>query len=158
MRKVTPRKPRAVPILAGSVSSLLVSFGIVGFLHELTNLPFRTTVGEGLGLFWFLALYRTWPPKRNVESNDQHKAALVRQFGHAKESLEIEWKFTQKFGPRDVLVSVHATSVNPIDVKFRQGYGSSLLHCVARSSGLPYVAVTVFSALVDCVGLSRNNA
>ena len=228
VRRVTPRKSRAVPILAASVSSLLVSFGIVGFLHELTNLPFRTTVGVGLGLFWFLTLCRTWPPKRNVESTGRHKAALVRQFGQAKESLEIESKFTQKFGPRDVLISVHATSVNPIDVKIRQGYGSSLIHHIARSRGhsifplllgrdcsgevvaigddvtqfavgdqvygvsaagfghgthaqlvpldedsvalkppslehrdaasLPYVAVTVFSALVDCVGLSRNNA
>ena len=227
VRRVTPRKPRAIPILAGSVSSLLGSFGIVG-LHELTNLPFRTTVGVGLGLFWFLTLCRTWPPKKNVESTGRHKAALVRQFGQAKESLEIESKSTQKFGPGDVLVSVHAASVNPIDVKIRQGYGSSLVHCIARSRGhdifplllghdcsgevvavgddvtqfavgdqvygvsaagfgrgthaqlvpldedsvalkppslehrdaasLPYVAVTAFSALVDCVGLSRNNA
>ena len=228
VRRVTQRKPRALPILAGSVSSLLVSFGVVSFLHEVTNLPFRTTVGVGLGLFWFLTLCRTWPPKKNVESTGRHKAALVRQFGQAKKSLEIESKFTQKFGPRDVLISVHAVSVNPIDVKIRQGYGSSLLHLIARYRGhntfplllgrdcsgeivavgddvtqfavgdqvygvsaagfghgthaqlvpldedsvalkppslehrdaasLPYVAVTVFSALVDCVRLSRNNA
>ncbi|MCP4868186.1 MAG: NADP-dependent oxidoreductase [Proteobacteria bacterium] len=49
------------------------------------------------------------------------RAAVLHAFG-GPEQLSIEEAPDPVAGPRDVLVQVHATSVNPIDFKVRKGY------------------------------------
>ena len=55
------------------------------------------------------------------------RVAQFRTYGAAREVLEVvEEKTLPKPGPSDVLVRVHASSVNPIDCAVRQGYGHEL--------------------------------
>ena len=142
-------KPKPSSPTAPFVFDMLASVGLVGLLQEFTQLPFKTTVGAGLGLFWLMRMLRTRPLPQNVESTGRHMAAVVKQFGSAEQTLQIEPKFMQKFGPKDVLIRVHAASVNPFDVKIRQGIIASLLHLVARLKG-----TSVFPLLLgrDCSG------
>ena len=150
--RVPPRvlmKPKPSSPIAPFVFDMLSSIGLVGLLQRFTQLPFKTTVGAGLGLFWLMRMLRTHPLPQNVESTGRHMAAVVKQFGSAEQALQIEPKFMQKFGPKDVLIRVHAASVNPTDVKTRQGATASLLHRVSRLKG-----TSVFPLLLgrDCSG------
>ena len=128
---------------------LLATVKIGSILHRYAGFSFKTAVGAGLGLFWLIRLLRMHPPPENVSSTGRHKAALLKQFGRAEDAFEIDSRFTQKFGANDILIRVHAASVNPIDVKVRKGYLSSLLHRIARLKG-----TAVFPILLgrDCSG------
>lgn len=63
-------------------------------------------------------------------------------------------------GPRDVLVEVHAASVNPIDTRMLEGYGSKLLNVMRSVAGglseFPLVLGRDFSGRVAAVGGSVN--
>ena len=49
------------------------------------------------------------------------KAAIIRGYG-GPEAFEVTQMPMPRCGPKDVLVEVHAASVNPVDWKIRQGY------------------------------------
>ena len=51
------------------------------------------------------------------------KAGWYKQFGDAKDVIEIGEMDTPEVGTGDVLVRIHASGVNPSDVKKRAGYG-----------------------------------
>ena len=125
-----------------------VAGGMGAILHEYAELDFNTSLGVGLGLFWFLLHCKALPRPR-VETTGRHKAAVVKAFGRAEDAFQIDEKYVQKFGPNDVLIRVRAVSVNPIDVKIRRGHIASLLKRVALFTGRP-----VFPILLgrDCSG------
>ncbi|MDN4525623.1 NADP-dependent oxidoreductase [Fictibacillus fluitans] len=49
------------------------------------------------------------------------KAIIINEYG-GREQLVEKKVYDPKPGPRDVLIEVHATSVNPVDWKIREGY------------------------------------
>ena len=71
-------KPNPSSPTAPFVFDMLASVGLVGLLQEFTQLPFKTTVGAGLGLFWLMRMLRTHPLPQNVESTGRHMAAVVK--------------------------------------------------------------------------------
>jgi len=57
---------------------------------------------------------------------------IINQLGKADKVLQIDPQFVGEFGPKDVLIRVHAASINPIDLRMREGYGASMFHALAR--------------------------
>jgi NADPH:quinone reductase-like Zn-dependent oxidoreductase len=55
------------------------------------------------------------------------RAARIRSYG-PPEALAIEETSEPEIGPRDVLVEVHASSVNPVDWKIRSGAQRAIIH------------------------------
>ena len=140
------KPPSPTPSLCFDV---VTAMGIGSLLHKYAGLNFRAAVGVGLGAFWFLRSLKMFIPPELPESTGRHKAAVIKQFGKADEVFEIDPKYTQLFGANDILIRVHAVSVNPIDVKIRKGYIASLLQRIARMKKMP-----VFPILLgrDCSG------
>ena len=128
---------------------VVMSLGMGSLLHKYAGLNFKSAVGIGLGAFWFLRSLQMFIPPESPESTGRHKAAVIKQFGKAEEVFEIDPKYVQTFGPNDILIRVHAVSVNPIDVKIRKGYIAFLLQRIARLKKTP-----VFPILLgrDCSG------
>ena len=129
-----PSKPSSP--FTSFVPSLVVAGGVGGLLHKYAGFDMTQSLGVGLGLFWFLLRRRSVPQVRE-EGTGRHKAAVIKAFGRAEDVFQIEPKYTQKFGPNDILVRVRAVSVNPIDVKVRRGYIATLLARLSFFKGSP---------------------
>ena len=54
------------------------------------------------------------------------KAITIHEFGGPEELLYEEMPVPE-FGPGEILVKVHATAINPVDWKIREGYISIIL-------------------------------
>lgn len=76
------------------------------------------------------------------------KAAIIREYG-SPDVFRIEDVPAPKCGPRDVLIDVHASSVNPVDTKIRRGF----MRAVIRYR-LPWVLGLDVSGVVREVGAS----
>lgn len=74
------------------------------------------------------------------------KAALFHQYGDA-DVLRVEDVPDPTAGPRDVLIRVHAASVNPVDCKIRSGAQRALIHY-----RLPQITALDVSGEVIAVG------
>ena len=142
-------KLKPPPPTASFAMDVALTTGIGCLLHIYAGLDFKASVGAGLGLFWFLRRLKAFRPPQLSVSTGRHKAAVIKQFGRAEEAFEFDLKYTQRFGANEILIRVHAVSVNPIDVKIQKGYTASLLQRIARLKGTP-----VFPFLLgrDCSG------
>ena len=69
----------------------------------------------------------------------RHKAAVLCSYGLPATSLKLDEKRVSRFGPKDVLIKVHAASVNPIDVGMSMGYGSKMIASRFQGTSLPRV-------------------
>ncbi|MBX3273367.1 MAG: NADP-dependent oxidoreductase [Sandaracinaceae bacterium] len=74
------------------------------------------------------------------------RAARIHEYG-PPEALRVEEVPRPAPGPRDVLVEVHAASVNPVDYKIRSGAQRALIHY-----RLPWILGLDFSGVVVEVG------
>lgn len=79
-------------------------------------------------------------PDPFIQSTSRHKAALISKYGTADSVLKVEPRHVGSFGPCDVLIRVHASSVTALDVLMRMGLGSNRYQGLFRLSGLsgPY--------------------
>lgn len=74
------------------------------------------------------------------------RAARIHRYG-PPEVLQVDDVPAPTPGPRDLLVDVHASSVNPVDVKIRSGGQRALIHY-----RLPWTLGLDFSGVVTAVG------
>ncbi len=124
-------------------------------LNEYTSLPVKCTGGIGLGVFWLLRGLRSASLPQSVQRVSRYHAVVQNTFGEADVALQIEPRFTGSFGPKDVLVRVYAASLNPLDIRMRQGYGAPMLIQRAtanRKSFFPLVLGRDCSGEVVAVG------
>ena len=110
----------------------LVSFSATLLLQEYTNLSFASTIGIGMGIFWTWRAINTIPKTPFMQSISRHQAIVMNQFGSADKVLQLDPRFVGEFDPKDVVVRVHAASINPIDLRMRKGYGAPMLRTIAR--------------------------
>ena len=110
----------------------LFSLSATFLLREYTNLSFSFVVGIGMGIFWVRRAINTFPKPPFMQSISRHQAVIINQFGNADKVLQIDPRYVGEFGPKDVLIRVHAASINPIDLRMREGYGASMFHALAR--------------------------
>lgn len=122
-------------------------------LRGLAKLSEVACVGYGMGVTWLLSGLLARPPLEFVQAVSRHRALVINEFGEADKVLKEDPKYIREFLPTDVVIKVHAFSVNPIDVRMRQGYGSSLLAAVSgRRSFFPLVLGRDCSGEVIAVG------
>ena len=130
-----PTRIRKSPFPFNPPTSLfdgLFSLSTTFLLREYTNLSFSFVVGIGMGIFWVRRAINTFPKPPFMQSISRHQAVIINQFGSADKVLQIDRRFVGEFGPKDVLIRVHAASINPIDLRMREGYGASMFHRFAR--------------------------
>ncbi|CAN7937726.1 unnamed protein product [Ixodes hexagonus] len=66
------------------------------------------------------------------------KAWQTHKFGGVDDVLLEEVRVPQLRSPRDVLVKIHAASVNPLDVAMIDGYGRNVIDVLRRVQHFPY--------------------
>lgn len=137
----------AIESLARDVAVRLV---VTGLLVKYTQLPLLASGAVGLGVFVLLRALSVGPPYRNVQSSSRHKAALVSKYGKADSVLAVDPKYVGKFGPEDVLIRVHASSVTGLDLSMRNGRGAICYQKMAcMCFGGPYFPLVLGR---DCSG------
>ena len=124
LQRLPPFQPTKPPSQSASlVLDVVLGGGIGTLFYKFGGLSFKAAVGVGLGLFWCLRHTRALAvPQPMEETTGRHKAALVKGFGNAEQAFEVDPRYTQRFGPNDILIRVHATSVDAHDVNVRRGY------------------------------------
>ena len=133
--KRVPARIQKSPFPFGRPTALfdaLVSFSATLLLQGYTNLSFSSTIGIGMGFFWIRRAISTFPKTPFVQSISGHQAIVMNQFGSAGKVLKLDPRFVGEFGPKDVVIRVHAASINPIDLRIREGYGAPMLRTIAR--------------------------
>ena len=100
-------------------------------LQRYANLSFSSTIGIGMGIFWIRRAIKGIP-KGALLNLSQHRAVVMSQFGSADKVLQLDPRFVGEFGPNDVVIRVHAASINPIDLRVRESYGAPMLRTIAR--------------------------
>ena len=109
----------------------LVSFSASLLLRKHPNLSLFSIIGIGMGIFWIRRAIKTIP-KAALLKVSQHRAVVMNEFGSADKVLQLDPQFVGEFGPKDVVIRVHAASINPIDLRIREGYGAPMLRAIAR--------------------------
>ena len=133
-KRILPSSPSPVSLdrppalLVDAVISTSTSF----LLFKYTELPIKSVVGIGLGVFWLLRGLRTRRAPQFEQLYSRHKAVVCNTFGGSGEVLQIDRRFMGEFHPDEVLVRVHAASVNPIDLGIRRGYGAQFFSRISR--------------------------
>ncbi len=114
-------------ILRLFVSDIILRFG---FYMVLRNVFHVSHVGSCLFSSGLLVVYRALMVKQLpqfIQETSRHSAIVIEKFGEAESVLTVNTRHTGSFGPRDILIRVHAASINPIDCQIRKGHGSFLL-------------------------------
>ena len=93
----------------------------------------------GLNAVEMLRLCLTVKSKKSSAYVSRHKASVLCSYGVPATSLKLDERRVGRFGPKDVLIKVHAASVNRIDVGMTMGYGSKMVSASFRGSSLPRV-------------------
>ena len=139
-----------VPAIQSFARDAIARLVVTGLLVEYTQLPFIVSGAIGLGVFLLLRAMSVGPPRRNVQAFSRHKALTVSKYGDANSVLEVNRKQMGKFGPEDVLVKVHASSVTALDVSIRNGRGAICYEKMAHLCfGGPYFPLVLGR---DCSG------
>ena len=137
------------PSFANVGRGAVVAFLLRGF----AKLSEMVCIGCGLGTTWLLSALFTHRPHEFLQAVSRHRALVIIGFGDADKVLKVDPNHIREFLPTDVLIKVNAFSVNPIDVRMRQGYGSSLLKALAGGRSLfPLVLGRDCSGEVVAVG------
>ena len=145
----TYREPE-VPAMQSFARDVIARLVLTGLLVEYAQLPFLVSGAIGLGVFLLLRAMSVGPPYRNVQAFSRHKALTVNKYGDANSVLEVNRKQMGKFGPEDVLVHVHASSVTALDVSIRNGRGAICYQKMAHLCfGGPYFPLVLGR---DCSG------
>ena len=128
-------------VMASTVSTYL--------LLNYSEFSFAASIGAGLGVFWLLRGLRTRPMQPILQTTSRYKAVVCERFGPADQVLKIEPRFVTDFGPKDVLVHVHAASINPIDLSVREGYGATMFKVLSKQSRKNFFPIVLGR---DCSG------
>ncbi|XP_065886237.1 4-methyl-5-nitrocatechol 5-monooxygenase-like [Dysidea avara] len=130
------RSPYSFP-LAFELASIGY-LAVIVYQRTPLSLPFSYFVGLNA-----ITLLKHYFNARRVSVStkvSRHKASALQSYGTPTTSLHLDEKYVSKFGPSDVLVRVHAASVNHIDVGMTMGYGSALISAnFQRRNDLPRV-------------------
>lgn len=138
------------PAIRGFARDVTARLLVTGLLVKYTPLPLVTAGAVGLGVFMLLRAVSVSPPYRNVQGSSRHKAALVSKYGNADDVLVVDPKHVGKFGPDDVLIRVHASSVTSLDLSMRSGRGAvSYQKMACLCFGGPYFPLVLGR---DCSG------
>jgi NADPH:quinone reductase-like Zn-dependent oxidoreductase/2-polyprenyl-6-methoxyphenol hydroxylase-like FAD-dependent oxidoreductase len=137
--------PRQIPL----VFSASVSAALVYASQQFLNFPLSVSLLLGITTLGVLhgRSYPTYSPI--VKDVSRHTAAAVHEYGEPSKVMQIERKVVTSFGAKDVLIRVRAASVNPLDLRMCQGYGSSVFAKLYRKFN-----ATVFPRTFgrDCAG------
>jgi len=120
----------------------IACIGYLSFvLHHYTPLSLPFSYLLGLNAVEMLRLCLTIKKNNKMLAHvSRHKACLLRSYGSPATSLELEERHVNRnFGPTDVLVKVHAASVNRIDVGMTMGYGAKMVSANFKGASLPRV-------------------
>ena len=145
-RKLQP-SPQLPP--SSSPFDFLLNIGLgavcVWFFHKKcgTNISVTDLALSSLAVAGGISALREWRRRRRgrkppfMQQVSRHSAWLTTEFGHAANALTLERRFVSTFGPSDVLIRVHAASINPLDTGLRRGYRSLILRNAAAAAGRP---------------------
>ena len=159
VRKVSPSSTgtKAIDFPSSFVSSIGYGFWAAVLARKYTNMSELGAIGTGLGIASLATVFLTKKPSEPFPQKvSRHQAWLMDSFGPADSVLYLESKFIQDFRPKDVLIKVHAASINPIDLRIREGYGSRVLHKLAKSSGVFLPAVLGRDCAGEVVAVGDN--
>ena len=133
----------------GFIFDLCLRFGVEMILSQFFHMSQLSSWLVSFTLFLTVRALRTRLPDPFIQETSRHSAVVLRRFGDASAVLEVDNRHTGSFGPHDVLIRVHAASVNPIDCQMRMGYGAGLL-----STLLPSTRRSLFPLVLgrDCSG------
>jgi len=133
----------------------------IGYLTAVVNqytlfLPFSYLLG--LNAVTFLKYYFTARTVSVSTKISRHKASLLQSYGTPTTALYLDERYVNNFRPNDVLIRVHAASVNPLDVGMTMGYGSKLISAsFQRRNDLPRVLGRDCAGEVVAVGEDVTN-
>ena len=147
-----PKLPPSTPIYTsfGFLKDLAFGAFVSSVLYKYTHLSNTVLFGIGLGVASLATIVRS--SHRNspfIEGVSRHQAWVTTQFGSPQNALQLEPNYVGSFGPDDVLIRVHAASINPIDLGMRGGYGAPMFAKFAKQEGR-----SVFPLILgrDCSG------
>ena len=131
-------------------SKLTSSFSFIGnvfygvwagiFVKKYGSVSNMGALGIGLGVATLATILRAKkPPAVFPQKLSRHQAWQVTEFGPADTVLQLENKFMRDFGPKDILIKVHAVSVNPIDIAIRNGKCSHYVSNKSNGTFLPAI-------------------
>ena len=131
------------------IIDLSMRFGFGAILSHYFHVSELSSWLISFGLFAVARALRTRPPDPFIQYTSRHSAVVLQKFGEADAVLKVDSCHTGSFGPHDVLIRVHAASVNPIDCQMRMGHGASLLDKL-----LPSTRKSLFPLVLgrDCSG------
>ena len=86
-----------------------------------------STHAVSFGFAWMMRAWRTTTPVESIQQTSRHRAVVLHEFGKADAVLKVVDCHIGIFGSKDVLIRVHAASINPIDCRMRFGYASGAL-------------------------------
>ena len=133
-----PKLPPSTPIYTsfGFLKDLAFGAFVSSVLYKYTHLSNTVLFGIGLGVASLATIVRSsrrYSPF--VQSVSRHQAWVTTQFGSPQNALQLEPNYVGSFGPNDVLIRVHAASINRIDLGMRGGYGAPMFAKFAKQEG-----------------------
>ena len=119
----------------------IACFGYLTFVLQRylpLSLPFSYLVGLN-AMEMLRVCFIKKSKKGSLRGVSRHKASVLCSYGSPTTSLKLDERHVSKFGPKDVLIKVHAASVNRIDVGMTMGYGSKMVSASFQGTSLPRV-------------------
>ena len=132
-RQETWSPAKTIPLVFSAAVSACVAYGI----HQFTDYPKYISFFAGITL---LGVLSNWPFKNIpaiIKQVSRHQAAVFDRYGNPAEVLRMERVGSLLFGPKEVLIRVKAASVNPIDVRMCEGYGSGFFAKLYKLANSP---------------------
>lgn len=80
------------------------------------------------------ARFKPMPVSEQIQADKTMKAAIIEEFGGTKQLMYMDVPML-KCGPGEVLINVHAASVNPVDWKARQGFLQGMMPAFGGKPG-----------------------
>ena len=147
-----PKLPPSTPIYTsfGFLKELAFGAFVSSVLYKYTHLSNTVLFGIGLGVASLATIVRnSHHHSPFIQGVSRHQAWVTTQFGSPQNALQLEPNYVGSFGPNDVLIRVHAASINRIDLGMRGGYGAPMFAKFAKQEGR-----SVFPLILgrDCSG------